>query len=68
MAKGTALDSIARRDRLYKGYPTKDPKTGKITVTKEPPKTSRTAPKKAGPSTRDAALKRSATRHLYREK
>jgi len=45
MPKGTALDSIGRLANLRKGYPTKDPKSGKVTVSKKPPQTKTNPPK-----------------------
>ena len=34
---GTAKKSLQRVARLEKGFPTKDPHTGRVTVFKEPP-------------------------------
>lgn len=52
--KGTATDSIKKLGDLAKGYPTKDPKTGKVRVTAKPPKTTRGRPK-ASPSRSEAS-------------
>ena len=78
---GTRLPSLRKRERLDIGYPTRDPKTGKITIHKTQPKTGgvfqlgthslRPKPKpkpKKKVSVRDAALARSATRKQYRSR